>query len=175
MKFIIESSTGHVVLPVEPGFATSGEEVLIWSPKEDDWDAQISMVVRPIDRPESVEAVDRWAGYHGSTSMTTWIRGEVDGIKTRDRVFSGDEALMPNALGRGEYALIKHANADRERLGSAAKRLLGLSVADPLCVGVDPWGMDVRARFGILRLEFPEGITARTPEAAKREIDRVLG
>ena len=48
-------------------------------------------------------------------------------------------------------------------------------VPDALCVGVDPFGIDVKARFGIVRLEFPPGIVAATPEACAREIDRLLG
>ena len=44
-----------------------------------------------------------------------------------------------------------------------------------LCVGADPFGLDIRARFGIVRLEFPDGIVAWNAEKCEREIARLLG
>src|SRR3982751_1049507 len=62
VRFILEAATGQFVMPVEPTFAAHGgvpESMLLWMPAESDWDAQASVTVRPIERPESVEAVDR--------------------------------------------------------------------------------------------------------------------
>ena len=174
VKLVIEAASGQIVMPVEPAFASAGESMLLWLPAENDWDAQVALIPRPIDRPESVESVDRWGAYHGTTSLTTWVRCEIEGLKTELGVF-GDEAQLANPLGRGEYALIKAANADRERLAAACKKYAAMPVADPLCVGADPFGLDVKARFGIIRLEFADGIEAATPEQCQREIARLLG
>jgi len=178
VRLVIEASSGRIVMPVEPALAAAGAEgaeMLLWLPGESDWDAQASIVPRPIDRPESVEAVDRWAAYHGTTTLTAWARCELDGLKTEVQVFGPEDVQIPNALGRDEYPLIRHANTERERLCAACKKHAAVPVADPLCVGVDPFGLDVRARFGIVRLEFPPGIEASTADAARREIDRLLG
>lgn len=177
VRFIIESATGQLLMPVESGFAKSGDEMVIWTPREDQWESQIAILARVVERPESLEGVDRWQAYHagsGLASKMTWVRGEIEGLKTSDAVYGAEDCISPNPLGRGEYPLIKRMNADREALGRAVKRLLGVLPADALCVGVDPWGVDVRARFGIMRVEFAEGIAATTIEAAEREIARVL-
>jgi hypothetical protein len=174
VKMVIEAATGRIVMPVEPTFAAAGAEMLLWMPAESDWDVQASVLARPVERPEGSEAVDRWRAYHGETSLSAWVACDIEGVKTESGVF-GDEAQQPNALGRGEYPLIKRANADRERLAAACKRHAATAVADAMCVGVDLFGIDVKARFGIVRLEFAPGIVAGTPEVCGREIDRLLG
>lgn len=182
VKFVVESSgprAGGLVMPVEPGFAKAGQgesiDMVLFCPSESDWSLQLSLQVTEIDRPEAEECVDRWVGYHGPTSQTTWIRAAIDGGKTETMVFGPEQLMAPNALGRGEYALIKKANADRDRLAAACKAHAAMIVADPQCVGVDPFGLDVKARFGIIRLEFAPGLCAETPEAAARELERLLG
>jgi len=182
VKFIVESgggSAGGLVMPVEPGFAKAGQgqsvEMVLFCPSESDWSLQISLQVTEIDRPESEECVDRWIGYHGPTTQTTWIRCAIDGGKTETAVFGPEEIVAPNALGRAEYPLIKKANADRNRLAAACKAHAAIIVADPQCVGVDPLGLDIKARFGIIRLEFALGLYADTPDLASREIERMLG
>lgn len=177
VRFVVEAATGQLLLPVESALANSGEDMVIWCPREDDWEVQISFLARVVDRPESLEGTDRWLAYHAASGMAskmTWVRGEIEGLKTRDAVYGPEDCVAANPLGRGEYALIKRMNADRDALSHAVKRHHGITPADPLCVGVDPWGVDVRARFGIVRLEFADGIAALTPEAAQREVERLL-
>ncbi|MBY0310684.1 MAG: hypothetical protein K2W85_01300 [Phycisphaerales bacterium] len=177
VRYIVESATGQLLIPVEPGFAKSGEEMIIWSPREDAWAMQIVILARVVDRPESLEGVDRWQAYHAASglgSKMTWVRGEIEGLKTREAVYGAEDCVAVNPLGRDEYGLIKKMNADREVLARAVKRLLGVAPADALCVGVDPWGVDVRARFGIMRVEFADGISATTIESAEREVMRLL-
>jgi hypothetical protein len=173
IKLVLEGASGQYVLPVEPPFAINGAEMLLWLPAESDWDIQASLIIRPIDRPESVEAVDRWRAYHGDTSLSTWIRAEIDGMKSEFGVF-GHEVQQPNPLGRAEYPLIRRASADRARLIAACKTHAATLVPDAQCVGVDPFGIDVKARFGIVRLDFPLGINAATPEACEKHIDWLL-
>ena len=176
VRFVVESASGAIVLPVEPGFAKSlSDELVLFVPGESEQQANIALSPELIARPEAEEACDRWAAYHGKATHNAWIRGTVDGLKTESAVYGPDECAGPNPLGRAEYALIRHANADRAALSAACKRFGAMPVADPLAVGADPLGIDVRARFGILRLEFPDGVFADTPEKAQREVDRLLG
>ncbi len=173
VKLVLEGASGLFTLPVEPPFAIAGAEMLLWLPAESDWDIQASLIIRPIDRPESLESVDRWRAYHGDTSLSTWVRAEIDGLKTQTHVF-GHEVQQPNPFGRAEYPLIRRANADRARLIAACKAHAATLVPDAQCVGVDPFGIDVKARFGIVRLDFPLGIHAATPEACEKQIDWLL-
>lgn len=177
VKFIIEAASGKLVLPVEPGFAkaTSGAEFLLFLPTESDWVMHLALEPALIERPESEESCDRWRGHHGQPTGNHWIRCAISGGKTESSVFDGESVQVPNALGRAEYPLIRYANADRALLSAACKKHGAMLVADPQCVGVDPFGIDVKARFGILRIEFPPGIVADTPDLAQREIDRLFG
>jgi hypothetical protein len=178
VKFILEPSTGKIIMPIEPGFAKAGAgesvQMVLMAPSEQDFDIQVSLMPIIIERPESEEGVDRWAGYHGKVSETNWVRSSIEGGKADIGVFDPEQLETPNPLGRDEYALIRQVNADRERLARACKAHAGTLVADPLCVGVDPLGFDVRARFGIVRVEFPVGIYASTKDAAAAQIDRIL-
>jgi hypothetical protein len=177
-KFFIDPASGHIVMPVEPGFAksgTDGVELILYCPAESDCVVQIAAQPTEIARPESEECVDRWLGAHGPTARSTWIRARIEGAKTDDRVFDADELNIPNPLGRAEYGLIRSANAEPARLAQACKAHAAVVVAEPRCVGVDPLGVDVKARFGIVRLEFPPGLWADTPDAAARELSRLLG
>lgn len=175
VKFVLEAATGQVVMPVEPGFASDDiNSLLLWLPAESDWDMQAVVNPRPIERPEASEAVDRWKAYHGLTSLAIWVRGEIEGIKTEAAVFLIEDVQVPNPLGREEYGLIRRANADRVALAAACKLHAATLVIDPLCVGADPYGIDVRARFGIVRLEFPPGIEAATSARCQEEVDRLL-
>jgi len=40
-------------------------------------------------------------------------------------------------------------------------------------VGVDPWGADVRARFDIIRMEFPQPVSTDTE--ARDQLSALLG
>lgn len=178
VKFVFDASTGKLVMPVETGFAHAGSgeavEMVLFAPAEQDWDIHVSLAPSVIPRPESEECVDRWGAYHGSTSNTAWVRCSVTAGKSESGVFDQEHLEVPNPLGRAEYALIRRANTDPRALSAACKSFAGTLVADPLCVGVDPLGVDVRARFGIVRIEFPVGIHASTPDAAQAQIDRLL-
>jgi putative heme iron utilization protein len=65
------------------------------------------------------------------------------------------------ALLEAEQGAIDHMNADhREAVKLYATRLLGAEAADWRCTGCDPDGIDLQAGTTILRLDFPERVTA---------------
>lgn len=64
------------------------------------------------------------------------------------------------ALLEAEQSAVEHMNTDhQEALGLYATRLLGASVYDWRCSGIDPDGIDLQAGNKTLRLDFPERIT----------------
>lgn len=186
VRFIVDGATGGIVIPVEASFAKGGSdgELVLCAPDEANCAWQASLTPRVIERPESEEAVDRWAAYHahhahhpghsGSSSGRTWVRCVATGLKAGEQVFDEDELMQPNALRTVEARLVKAINSDRAALTKACKVHGPLDVADPLAVGVDPLGVDVRARFGIVRLEFPDNISAGTEPQAKQALGFLL-
>jgi len=173
--FIADGSTGRLVFPLAPRALDAGQHVL-HVPEEDPDAMQLLLTLHPIDR-DSAEACDRHLAYHpshhGAPRAGAWVAASIDSAKWRDLVFDGSVLTVPNALREGEARLVKRANADRDALRGACARRAGVEPVDPLCVGVDPDGLDVRARFGIVRVEF-ESPAGTVPEA-EGAIDRLLG
>ncbi|TVQ63372.1 MAG: hypothetical protein EA378_01940 [Phycisphaerales bacterium] len=171
VAFVADGATGRLVFPVAPQALDASQHVL-HVPEESDDSMQLLLTVHPIDR-ESHEACDRHLAYHGSPRASAWVAASIDSAKWAGLVFDGLALNIPNALREAEPKLVKRANADRDALRGACARRAGVEPAEPLCVGVDPDGLDVRARFGIVRVAFDE--PTETREAAEAAIDRLLG
>jgi len=126
-------------------------------------------------QPTEAEA-DRWLAYHGSTppgcrlvSLTAgFARYADDGGRTH----VADDALTPNPLRSHATALCKLLNGDRAGLADACARAAGVRPAAPVAVGVDEWGVHVKAAFDVLRLGFDE--PAMDEAAARRAIGAIL-
>lgn len=175
-RFVIDRNDGRVVMPVEPS-AFKHPEFTLYLPSESDCDATILLVPRKIDRPEASEAVDRWSAYHGPIpDSIVWTTSAILGIKStaNPALAIMDESALtcPNALGTPEFRLIRQANADRELLTRTARAIAGIDLDDAQCIGIDPDGLDVRAPFGTVRLEFPR--TAPDLPAAERMLTDLL-
>lgn len=184
VKFVFDGATGELVLPSDPGFASElgGRDLVFHLPEESLCHLQLQLEARPIARPEAEESVDRWSAYHAATGPAArgprvWLRCGIEGGKVPNspppgEVYPADALTRPNMLRKAEPRLVKLANTDRPALARACRRLARIEVADPLCVGIDSLGLDVRARFGIVRLEFD--LEAVTPEQAEECMKRLL-
>lgn len=174
VSFVFDPATGRIVMPVEPD-AAGVDEFTLYLPTESDCDATALLAPARIHRPEAEESVDRWSAYHGlPPNAAVWTSSAVLGIKSTtdpDNAIMDETALtVANPLGRSEFGLIRAANADRARLAQAVHAITRADVPEALCVGVDILGIDIRAPFGIVRLEFPApAADAATAEAMLRE------
>lgn len=174
VRFIHDGSSAHIIIPVEPGFARI-RELALFAPDESAWTWQAMLTPSIIERPESEECVDRWAAYHAKAPPgSVWIRARLEALKSPSQVWDAPDAAAPNPLRPVEPRLIKSLNADRDTLARACKVHACVDIADPLVVGIDPYGVDVRARFGIVRIEFPDNIHAQTEHTALLAIDFLL-
>lgn len=174
VRFVLDPLSGQPVLPVEAG-VLGAESVSLVSP-DDATDNPDSLQVhaRPVEvDPHSHEACDRYQAYFGKADHARWALLQVDSLKRLNTVIDGDLVRLSNPLRRTEGALCRAANAHLPELARACKHRAGTAPEQPLTVGVDPWGMDVRARFGVLRLEF--SIPVSTPDEAREAMGQVLG
>jgi hypothetical protein len=158
-----------VVFPTNP-IVFEGEAVL-FTPEESDQALQLLLLPRPTD-PDTDEACDRWKAYHGTPAYPRWASCGIESARLGDDVVEGEALMVPNPLRAAEPALCKRLNADRARLTRLCHRATGVEIPGPLAVGVDPDGVDVKARFGIVRVLF--GAPAPTGEAAGAAIDALL-
>ncbi|NRA58309.1 MAG: hypothetical protein HRU13_09385 [Phycisphaerales bacterium] len=70
-----------------------------------------------------------------------------------------DDPLTPNPIRRYVPVLCKALRGNELELSDACARLTGVRPESPVIVGIDEWGVHVRAAFDVLRLEFREPAT----------------
>lgn len=169
-RFVSDPDSGSLLIPVPPEVAAAAEHVL-HIPEESD-DAMALMVSADQVDPDRVPACDRYLAYHGPAQESRWIACRIDAAKWGGVVLDGPILQQPNPLAASEGRLCKRANTRPALLASALKRHRALDIPEPLCVGVDPGGLHVRARFGVVRVRFPR--PALTELDAKSAIDEFL-
>lgn len=173
VRYVLEPRLRRMLLAAEPAVASLTDATL-FVPEERDGALQALVALTPAD-PDSAEVgilTDRWGAYHaGASSPRAWLWGTIEATKLENHVVAGDEIAgtspAPDALRAAEPRLCRHLNADRAALARACRAIAGVDVGTPVAVGVDPEGVDVRARFGIVRLEF-ETPAADEPTAMQR-------
>ncbi|HEX2839618.1 MAG TPA: hypothetical protein VHN77_15990, partial [Phycisphaerales bacterium] len=133
---------------------------------------QVTATPREID-PNREEACDRHGAYFGRPAHPRWALLEVSSVKRLDEVLDGDLVRLANPLRRHEGRLCRAVNANAGALSQACERAAGIAPPEPRMVGVDPWGADVRARFDIIRLEFPQPVSTDTE--ARDQLSTLLG
>jgi hypothetical protein len=171
---VVDPATGRPVVPISPRVFDADEHVL-HLPEEGESALQLLVIPEEID-PGADPGADRWRIYHGQPQGTRWSRFAIDCARLGRAVLDGAELMHPNYLAPHEPGLLRRAGADPSRLVAAVRARRGLDVEHPVAVGIDPLGLDIRARFGIVRLEFddpiPEGSEAGA--AAARTLDQLL-
>lgn len=177
VRFVLDRKTGRVLMPVEQAVLSAKEHVL-HLPGETGCVLQVLLLMDELSNPMGHEGPDRWCAYHAAAvgapaAGGVWAAASIEAAKTETVVFPGEELFAANGLWAEEARLVRELNGQRAEVGAACRRLLGVEVVEPVVVGVDSLGVDVRARFGVLRLEF--GKWAHDEAEAKREIGVLLG
>jgi hypothetical protein len=156
IKYIIDPRLGSLVLAVTIDMLASDDVVLVIP--EDRFDAPIRAGLELASEIEE-EACDRFVAYHLDRPYPVWARGRINFVKLDSgAVIDQSEIERPNPLVDALPGLCKRLNADRQSLGDVCTLLTHASIDDPVAVGVDPFGFDVRCRFGVLRVEFPSPV-----------------
>ncbi|TVQ31962.1 MAG: DUF2470 domain-containing protein [Phycisphaeraceae bacterium] len=170
LKFVTDNETGHIIAPVMVAAMDTFEHVL-HIPEDTDDALHLLLTPEPING-DTHPGADRWRIYHGEPTDFTWVRLHIDTARYGPWVYDGDALMIPSALAKAEPGLCKLLNGDPEALRRMCESCAGVAVADPVCVGVDPDGAHVRARFGIVRIPFES--PAETEADAKSAIDAML-
>jgi hypothetical protein len=158
VKFVVDPASGRVVLPMMVAMVQTDHQVLM-IPEETEDSLQLLLDVESIGEHEAV--TDKWRIYHGEPEDIHWVSCWIDSGKLSGLVFDGDALMMPNPLAGDEPRLVGAMNARRDDVKHLCARYAGMEVEKPLCVGVDAWGMHVRSRFDVLRVELPREAESR--------------
>lgn len=167
MRLVLDPARGGLIAPTSPELLES-EDFLLLLPEESDAIVHLEVV------PESIDAftdagVDRHRAYHPALPVKTWVRWIIRSAKAQHPVLGalvadGEDLMRPSPLGVLEPRLLRTLNAQPDRLRSLAQARTGTPIQSPLAVGIDPDGIDVRARYGVIRVEFDEPLEPATAQ-----------
>ncbi|MBO6514683.1 MAG: hypothetical protein JJ974_12030 [Phycisphaerales bacterium] len=138
--------------------AQDARDIVLACPR-DSFDARLRISVE-LSEQVSEEQCDRFTAYHLPATTPLLARATYEYAKLDSgEVVTPDQCPLVNPLVDQLGPLCRALNADRERLARVCLNLSGVEHESPLAVGVDPDGIDIRARFGLVRMVLPEPIT----------------
>jgi len=151
---------GRLIAAVSANMLAAGDSALS-IPDETEPQLELSVTLLGFEAIGGAESnSDRWKIYHGTPPHGKWALLDIDMARFRGAILDGDCLQQANPLAGTEPRLCGLLN--REHLGkvhATLRSVLGVEAEDPRVVGLDPLGLDIRNRFDVVRLEFPEPIT----------------
>ncbi len=157
VNFVLDPESGQPVAPI-PAWLLDDEgnhqaaDIVLMTPDENADALQLLCRARSIE--PSVFAFAYYEAHHAKPAEGTICLLEVESIKSGLTLASGEDCCVPNPLIKVIGAICRTVNADRGLLAEACDRALHVKPQSPVCVGVDPDGLSIRARFGIVRIPF---------------------
>jgi len=153
VAYIIDPSTGGLILCAEHEMFEADDCVL--AIPEDSFSCPMRVNLMIEEMPESI-ASDRYIAYHLRQDRPVWARGQISFAKIDSGgVADGEQLMTPNPLLDALPHLCKRLNADRKALREVCKLLTRAEIENPIAVGVDEEGSDIRAEFGVVRMNWP--------------------
>ena len=152
---VIVANDGHLVAPVMESMLRSVETVLEL-PDDGDESLQVMVTLERMD-PEGEHAglCDRWRAYHGDPEDVRWARMQIDASRFREWFVDGEALMVANPLAAEEMSLLKALNAQPRNFLKAFCTTSRLPCENPIAVGLDDAGIDVRRAHDVVRLPFP--------------------
>lgn len=167
--WVLDRRRGQLVFPM-PRELEDVTEAQLMIPEEHDPRLAALLSIEVTDAPPAAAEI-RHEVYHGAAREARWAVATIEALRYHGEAFDGEALDLIDPLAEHEPALCRGLNADAHRLAEICRHHAGTSVPKPVAVGVDPDGIDVRARFGIVRVEFDEHAT--TLDEANQAIARL--
>lgn len=170
----VHAPDGRLVAPVMVATLQTADTVLM-IPDETAPTLELLLSLEPFDEDGPHGALaDRWRIYHGEEEDINWALFGIDMARMSGMIIDGDALLRCNLLQEDEPALCRAMNElGTNVIRKLCSKKLGVEAEEPLVVGVDPMGVDIRARFEVLRIPF--GVPIDLPEDIVTTIRRWAG
>lgn len=150
IPFLLDGASGRLAFPCDH-HAADAEELVLHVPEDSLDPSHLRLLLEIVGEPS--EALrDRHFAYHGRLGEPRWILAQVDAFRGFGEVFDGVEIDLTNPLRKDEPALLRALNADHARLRRACERATSTDWREPVCVGVDPFGLSLRAGARVRRV-----------------------
>ncbi|MHA7814143.1 MAG: hypothetical protein ACX94C_12240 [Phycisphaerales bacterium] len=157
VAYIIDPGSGSLVLCTEREM--NGADDCVLAIPEDTFSCPMRVNITIEDMAEGHES-DRYMAYHMRQDRPNWSRGVISFAKIDSGGVADGEALMkPNPLLDAIPHLCKRLNADPKALRELGRLLTKVEIENPVAVGVDEEGCDIRAEFGVVRMNWPSPVT----------------
>lgn len=153
----------------------SGFNMVLFVPDNSDGALQLQVTIEPFEEDETGYGAlaDRWRIYHGEPEDVFWGKLYIDAAKFDEHVIDGEALMRENPLEKDMGRLCKLFNSEhRSDVKLLCEKLERLEVSEPVVVGVDAWGIDVRRRFDVVRLPFAS--PQKSAEEALAEFNRMV-
>ncbi|MHC4447868.1 MAG: DUF2470 domain-containing protein [Planctomycetota bacterium] len=172
IKFVI-GPEGRMVASIMYAMLEAVDTVL-FVPEEADDAMQVQVTLAKLDEEGRDGAMtDRWRIYHGEPRDVHWAFLDLDAARYHDSVIDGDALVRANPLGADESRICKDINAVRSTsLRAVCRHFTGVDVEQPLLVGIDPLGFDVRGPFSVLRVRVAAPMN--TADEAQQVLDQMV-
>ena len=145
-------------------------DTVLFVPREGDGAMEMGVTLLRLDERGGDGAMtDRWRIYHGDPQDIHWAFLEIDAARYEGSVIDGPALVRANPLADDESRLCRMINQEhRQDLEPLCRRVADVEIENPVMVGIDPLGIDVRGPFDVVRVPSTEPM----PTAADAE--RVL-
>lgn len=166
IRYVI-GPTGRPVAPVMVAMLQSFDTVL-FVPECVEGAMEVQVTLGQFDEhsPDGALA-DRWRIHHGEPPDVNWAFMDIDAARYEGVVIDGEALVRANPLAEDEPGLCRDMNRDRaEDLRRLCRHFAHIGVEQPVMVGIDPLGIDVRGMFDVIRVPAPEPMG--TAEDARR-------
>lgn len=170
IKYVI-GPDGRLIAPAMVAMLRSFDLVL-FIPDDSDGAMEVQVTLEEFsERGVDGAAADRWRIYHGEPDDVRWAFMQIDMARFEGMVIDGAALTQANPLAEEEAKLCTELNRQPDDLRQLCTKFGssgGMEVESPVMVGIDPLGIDVRARFDIVRVE------ALQPMLSLKDARRVL-
>jgi hypothetical protein len=162
----------RLLLPMPPGPAiTTALDATFMVPDEHATSLHLHVALTPTTDDQAGSDADRWRAYHAKAHPSgAWLTAQIlaarigtdrsahhglEDPSSPSAVVEGDAIDLDNPLANTASVLIRTLNADRALLARATASTLATPITpadEPVVVGLDPQGLHVRVRAGVLRV-----------------------
>lgn len=168
IKYVILPD-GRLAAPVMVAMIEAVDSVL-FVPEYSEGSLELQVTLAPFEERGSDGAfADRWRIYHGEPQDVRWAFLNIDAARHGEMVVDGDALMRPNPLAADESRFCRQMNQEHaDDLRRLCDHFAGIQIENPVMVGIDPLGLDVRSRFDVIR------VAAIQPMPTAHEAQQVL-